>query len=348
MSATSFASARRATISDVAETAGVSVKTVSRVLNDAPNVKLATRERVQHAIDALGYRPNSPARMLAGRRTYLIGLIYNGVSSYITSIQQGVLAACRPAHYDLLIYPCDYTDPALIDHIRDFVEGPRVDGLILVPPVGDVASVCDFLNEIAIPNVAISRDPDNDADISVSTNDREISRRMVQHLARLGHERIAFVCGHPDHKAMARRYLGYLDGLRDNELTVDEGIVFQGENTYESGIDCGIRLMRLKERPTAVFCANDHMAAGVMTVAHDRRLSIPDDLSVAGFDNSPLAGQVWPRLTTIDQPLEDMAKIAAEKLLGLVRGEAPSAGHHVVDAELIVRKSTGPAPTDDG
>lgn len=340
------ATRRRATINDVAETAGVSIKTVSRVLNHEPKVRPATRQRVEAAMRELGYRPNSPARMLAGNRTYLLGLIYNASSSYITGIQNGVLNACRGEHYDLLIHPCRYTDPHLLTRIREFVDGPRVDGLVLVPPVSDVEDVLKLLQELAVPYVAIARDSATEPDWTVGTNDREICAEMVRELSRLGHERIAFLRGHPDHKAMGNRYLGFVDGMAACDLEVDAALVLQGENTFESGIDCAQRLLRLKRRPTAIFCANDHMATGVLKVAHERRIAVPGALSVAGFDDIPVAAQIWPQLTTIRQPVEEMAMLAASRLIRLLRGEAPATLSQTVPAELVVRQSTGPAPVD--
>ena len=337
---------QQATMVNVAEHAGVSIKTVSRVLNCAQNGKPATRAKVKQAMEALGYRPNSPARMLAGNRTYLVGLIYNASSGYITSIQNGVLCACRPEHYDLLIHPCSYTAPSLPDQIREFITPPRVDGLILVPPVSDIDGVRELVHELGIPSVVISGEPLDETDWAICTNDREISKEMVRHLYRLGHQSIAFVRGHPAHKAMDNRYRGYLDGMAEAEINVDESIVVQGENTFESGIDCGIRLMRRQPRPTAVFCANDHMAAGVIKVAHERKLEIPRDLSVTGFDDLPIAEHVWPQLTTIRQPLEPMAQLAASQLIGLIRNETPKELRQVIESQMVVRQSTGPAPTE--
>ena len=344
LAGSSTALRHKTTIADVADVAGVSIKTVSRVLNREASVKPSTRGRVEQAIKELGYRPNSPARMLAGNRTYLLGLIYNASSSYIVSIQNGVLAACRGEHYDLLIHPCGYSDPDLLDQVRDFVAGPRVDGLVLVPPVSDVPEFLELLKELGIPHVAISRESVSEQDWTVCTNDREICRDMVRHLSRLGHQRIAFVRGHPDHKAMGTRYLGYLDGMAEADLDVDEALVIQGANTFDSGVDCAVRLMRRNPRPTAVFCANDHMATGVMKVAHDMRLTMPGDLSVAGFDDMPMAAQIWPPLTTVRQPLEEMAMRAASQLIRCLRGETPVAPRQVVNAELVIRQSTGPAP----
>jgi len=337
---------RPATITDVAEHAGVSMKTVSRVLNRAENVKKATRDRVEEAMQTLGYRPNSPARMLASNRTFLIGLIYNASSSYITSVQNGVLDACRAQHYDLLIHPCRYNHPSLLDNIREFISSKRVDGLVLVPPVSDVAGIHELLIEHGIANVAISHQPNNETDWAVNTNDQEICKKMVRHLADLGHQRIAFVRSSPDHKAMAKRYQGFLDGMAEVNLNVDENLIVQGDNSFESGINCGLQLLTQEPRPSAIFCANDPMATGVMKVVHEQRLEIPGDISIAGFDDSPVAKQVWPPLTTVRQPLETMAKLAAETLISLVRNEAPQELCVVLDSELLIRDSTGPAPVN--
>lgn len=335
---------KRATIDDVASYAGVSIKTVSRVLNREPKVRDSTRERVEAAMAHLKYRPNSPGRMLASRNTYLLGLIYNDNSSYITRIQNGVLNTCRGEHYDLLIHPCRYDDPALLDEVRELVTAPRVDGLLLTPPIADIPAVGQLMDELRVPNVIISRVSD-DGEWTVGTNDRAISASMVRHLVRLGHQHIGFVQGHEAHLAMANRYRGFEDGMKKADLEIDPSLIVRGDNQFDSGVDCGVRLLRRAQRPTAVFCANDHMAAGVMKVAHDMGLSIPGDLSVAGFDDDPLASQIWPQLTTVRQPLREIAGAAARLLIQRLRGEKVDDIDRTVNAEIVVRDSTGPAPS---
>ena len=338
---------RKATIHDVADHAGVSIKTVSRVLNREPRVRESTRERVEQAIKALSYRPNSPGRMLAGNRTYLLGLIYIANSSYVTSIQNGVLDICRSEHYDLLIHPCLDANPSPLGEIREFVDGPRVDGLLLVPPLSDLEPVRDLLKQLQVPYVTISRESVDDSEWTVCTNDRQICQDMVRYLSRLGHQRIAYLKSHPDHRAAANRYSGFLDGMAEAGLKVRKSFVLQGMNTFESGIDGALRLLRSRSRPTAIFCANDHMAAGVMKVAHEMGLSIPQDLSIVGFDDLPLAGQIWPQLTTVQQPLTEMARNATSLLIKRLRGELTEDVIRVVDSKLVIRDSTGPAPSND-
>ncbi|MEO0422955.1 MAG: LacI family DNA-binding transcriptional regulator [Pseudomonadota bacterium] len=340
---------RKATITDVASLAGVSTKTVSRVLNGEATVRSETRDRIREAMTLLQYRPNSPGRMLAGRKTYLLGLIYNANSSYITSIQNGALQACRSEHYDLLIHPCAYTDPALMGELRYLIESPRVDGLLLIPPISDLPAVMELMDEIDAPNVIISPASPTASGWTVGTNDREVSAGVVKHLADLGHERIAFVQAHPDHLAMASRYDGFLDGLRACDLRIDSRMVMRGDNTAASGLECGRKLLGRKRRPTAIFCANDHMASGVMRAAHEAGLSIPEDISLAGFDDIPLASQLYPSLTTVRQPLQEMACLAGELLIRRLRGGEPEDdGQRTMNSQIIVRESTGPAPVEDG
>ena len=333
----------RATIDDVAQLAGVSIKTVSRVLNREPRVRESTRERVNQAMQALKYRPNSSARRLAGNCSYLLGLLYDNPSpSYVTSIQEGVLAACRTEHYDILIHPCVYDSPEFMDEIADLLSSTRVDGLILTPPLSDQPALRKLLRDMQIPNVVISISNEGDSRWTVDTNDREICADMVRYLAGLGHQRIAFVQGHPDHKAIAQRFEGFQDGMKDCGLKVSKTLCLQGYNTFDSGVKCGKRLLKRKVPPTAIFCANDDMAAGVLKVAHEMKIAIPGELSVAGFDDIPLASQYWPALTTVRQPTYEMAKLATELLIRRLRNKSRQGVRQVLMSELVIRDSTGP------
>jgi len=336
---------KKANIDDVARLANVSIKTVSRVLNHEPKVRDTTRERVLDAMETLKYSPNSSARRLAGNRSYLLGLLYDDRSSnYVTSTQSGVLEACRRDYYDVLIYPCRHNDPALLEGISDLISNGRVDGLLLTPPISDVEGVRQLIRKNEVPNVVISLAQKGDSRWTVDTNDREVCAEMVGYLAGLGHRRIAFVLGHPYHTAVSQRFEGYKDGMRENGLTVSRKYCEQGYNTFDSGTECAMRLLNKKQRPTAVFCANDEMAAGVKKVAHEMGISIPGALSIVGFDDVPMTRQVYPTLTTIRQPTREMARLATELLIKRLRGEAPEGIKRVLKSELIIRNSTGPAP----
>ncbi|MDH3352618.1 MAG: substrate-binding domain-containing protein, partial [Gammaproteobacteria bacterium] len=175
-------------------------------------------------------------------------------------------------------------------------------------------------------------------------NDREASAEMTRYLASLGHTRIAFITGHPRHKAVGNRLRGYRDGLQQSGLTFSEQLVVAGDNSFSSGEAAAAELLGRKPPPTAIFAANDDMAAGVIRVADRLGIDIPRQLSVAGFDDIALARQVYPTLTTIRQPLATMAERAALALIRDAREDHSSKGTEVVPATLQIRESTGPAP----
>ena len=202
-----------------------------------------------------------------------------------------------------------------------------------------------LLEEQSVPLVRIAPAEHADDRRSVYTNDRESCAKMTEQLAGLGHARIGFIVGNPDHAAVADRFQGYRDGLRKCGLTLDRKLVAQGYNSYDSGVECARKLLQLPapKRPTAIFASNDEMAAGVLAVAHGLGLAIPEDLSVVGFDDVPLASQVWPALTTIRQPIPAMAAQAAELLLRQLRGEPYDHSGHVVESALMFRQSHGPS-----
>ncbi len=332
----------KATIDNVAALAGVSIKTVSRVVNKEPNVRQATRDKVLKAIDELDYRPNLSARSLAGNRSYVIGLLYDNPSAnYVIDVQDGVLSTCRSQDYDVLIHPCNHQDPDIGREIRDLLRQTRIDGVILTPPLSDVVPILDVLKERQLPFVRIAPTFDKAVSPYVETNDAEAAYDMTCELIALGHERIGFVAGHPDHRAVSYRFEGYRAALVENDIPLDEALVAQGYNSFESGEEAGKVLLSLDVRPTAIFAANDDMAAGVMMVAHQQGLSIPDELSVVGFDDTPVAHQIWPSLTTVRQPIKAMAQKATDLLLKQLKGKEVQLPASMLSSSLIRRDSTG-------
>ena len=341
----------KVTIDDVAELAGVSIKTVSRVVNQEPNVREATRAKVEAAIAKLNYQPNKAARNLASHHSHLIGLIYDDPGYYKTPsagfvirMQQGALSACHASNYELLIHPCQYRKQDIGKEIKTLIERARPDGIVLAAPLSNMPKIVRAIEATGTPLVRLSPGTRNGKQLSVVTNDREISAEMTRYLASLGHTRIAFITGHPSAKAVGNRYLGYLDGLEQSGLKLSERLVMAGDNSIGSGEECALQLLKLTNRPTAIFAANDDMAAGVIRVADRLGIKVPDELSVAGFDDIALARQVYPALTTINQPLSAMAEHAAVALIAAVRGKRPLLGTETVPAKLQIRESTGPAP----
>ena len=339
----------KATIDDVAELAGVSIKTVSRVVNREPNVREQTREKVENAIARLNYRPNRAAQNLASHQSHLFVLIYDDPSAYevpsagfIIRMQQGALRACRTANYELLIHPCRYRNKNVAAELQTLIEQVRPDGIVLAAPQSNVPRVVDALEATGTPLIRVSPGKANGTSLYVATNDREVSAEMTRYLASLGHKRIAFIRGHSAHKAVGNRFQGYLDGLEQSGLEACDELIVKGDNSIRSGETAAVALLERDDPPTAIFAANDDMAAGVMRVADRLGVKVPDQLSVAGCDDIALAQQIYPALTTINQPLTQMAEAAVLMLLESQRKKQQPDSPTVVPGTLKIRESTAP------
>ena len=329
----------RTRIEDVAEAAGVSMKTVSRVLNHEPNVREETRRKVEAAVERLQYKPNPSARSLAGQRSYVVALIYDSPSSnYLMEVQGGVLDACRGSHYNLVLGPVAYDHPDCIDHVTDLIQHSRSDGLVLTPPLTDDVKLLGRLDEMGVPFASISpRTPRGR--IGVTLDEHGAVFEMVRHLISLGHRRIGHIKGHPDHGASEWRHAGYREALKRAGIAYDTKLVVSGEFSYESGVRGADKLLDLEDPPTAIFAANDDTAAGVIRAAGKRGLVVPDDLSVCGFDDTPISRQIFPQLTTVRQPTREMGRLATLELLKAIRD--PDAGQMMrIDYALQLREST--------
>ena len=341
----------KATIFDVAELAGVSIKTVSRVVNREPNVRASTKERVEKAVAKLNYRPDQSARNLASQTSNIIGLIYDDPdayelpsSGYIVNMQQGALRACRSARSELLIHPCDFREKDIGSQLKALIEDARPAGIILAAPLSNMPRIVKAIEETGTPCVRISPGSRNGKHYSVATNDREVCAEMTNYIASLGHKKIAFITGDPGHKAVTRRLEGYRDGLEQSGLKYSDRLVVAGDNSIGSGAAAAEKLLKGKNPPTAIFAANDDMAAGVVRMANHLGVDVPGQLSVAGFDDIVLARQIYPTLTTIAQPLAEMAERAATILIQGKSDEESAKGTEIVPATIQVRESTGPAP----
>lgn len=332
-----------ARIEDVARIAGVSMKTVSRVFNHEPNVRPQTRAKVEIAAKKLNYRPNPSARSLAGNRSYMVALVYDNPSAnYVMEVLSGVLDACEAAHYSMLLRPLELTNQHHVDMIAETMAQSVPDGLILTPPLTDDQALLQYLDANNVRYVSISPMAKN-ARIGVHLDERSAVREMMAHIVALGHRRIGHIKGHIEHGAAEWRLAGYKDGLRAAGIRYDKQLVVAGDFSFESGLAGADRLLVLDDPPTAIFAANDDTAAGVLHAAAKRGLRIPRDLSVFGFDDLPMARQLWPSLTTVCQPSRDMGRLATEQLLLLIRDPAAT-GMVQVPYALHFRDSTGPAP----
>lgn len=331
----------RATIDDVARLAGVSIKTVSRVFNRAPNVSPATGERVVTAAEALNYRPNLSARQLASKRTFLIGMLYEdpdprNENEYVTMVQSGLLQGCRVRGYHLVINPCRAGSTDLIREVSGLSQ--QVDGFVVLQPLSDLPSLNRHLLEKDIPCVRVSQRP-FDGFPRISVGDVDAADEMTEYFLQLGHRRIGFIIGNPNHGQSHDRLAGYRRALERNGIDFEDDLVAQGRFDYESGSSCARALLSVATRPTAIFASNDPMAMGVLSAAHEMGFDIPRELSVAGFDDSPMARHAWPPLTTVRQPITEVARLATEELVKRLEGRSEGETHHCLPAELVRRGS---------
>jgi len=330
----------RAIIDDVAAMAGVSIKTVSRVVNREKSVRPQTREKVEAAIAHLNYRPRLSARSLAGNRSFMLGLIYGKPGAhYVLDIQEGVLEMCRPHGYELVIHPGEYRDGDLVNEVSELILDRRIDGVILSPPISDHMEAIHLLQEAGIHLVRIAPTIDKEAHPYVETNDLEASFELVSTLIALGHRRIGFITGHPDHRAVGLRFEGYRKALRTHGIHFLGELVALGDNRFHAGEEGARQLLSLGSPPTAIFAANDEMAGGVIKTSRAMGLSIPEQLSIVGFDDAPISRQVWPSLSTIQQPIREMAKTATSILLDLLSANDANDYPSMHPARLILRES---------
>lgn len=328
---------------DVADRAGVSPKTVSRVVNNEPRVSESTRKKIQKVIDELSFQPNKSAQSLAADRSLLIGLLYDNPSStYVVDLQAGVLGVCHKFGYGLVIHPCENDSPELIQRLRELLDSSRMDGLILTPPMTENQELLDFLVSSGTPYVLISPLDNSQSELSVSVDDSVITQQAIQSLIDFGHQRIGFITGVRKRSGSEMRLLGYQQALEKNNISYDESLVVEGNFTFGSGVLAAQELLRHENPPTAIFASNDYMAAGVMKAALQLRISIPHELSLCGFDDTPVAGYMSPGLTTIRHPLERLASHAGELLIRQLKKHTQPFEAETLKSELILRGSTGP------
>jgi LacI family transcriptional regulator len=329
------------TIIDVAHRAGVSIKTVSRVMNKEPTVHADTRARVQEAVTALNYRPQLSARSLAGAKSFLIGLLYYDPSAaFVAGVQRGATLGCREAGRHLVVESLQQDGVDVQSQVESMLAALRPDGMILTPPLCDNPVILETLRASRTPCVLISPAGEGHGMPLVRMDDVLAAEELTNLLIGLGHTAIAFIEG--DQSASVRRRQGYERALKAHRIAVDPGVMMQGAFDFDSGVAAAQKLFALPAPPTAIFAANDDMALGALTAAQRLGIAVPHDVAIAGFDDSRAASLVWPALTTVRQPLAEMAMAAVAMLLS---GEAKlDPGHPapvcVLPHDVIVRGST--------
>lgn len=334
---------KRTTIVDVARDAGVSYKTVSRVLNGEPHVKPELQKRVHEAAKRLNYHPNLLAQGLVSRRSYLIGLVYeNPSASYVVELQKGVLDRLATERYRLVVIPVR----SISEHAGEVVgllRSAALDGVVLAPPASDHPVILEGLRATGMPFARIA--PTRLLDIGPNNllDDVAAARETAAYVIGLGHRAIAIIKGDATHHSSEARLIGYSQAFAAAKLEMRLDWIEQGNFSFDSGYAAARTLLSGTTRPTAILAQNDDMAVGALMAARDLGLSVPGDVSITGFDDSEVSRIVWPRLTTVQQPVFDMAASSADMLITQLAGDEPV--HDRMHAHtLIIRESAGPPP----
>ena len=328
------------TINDIARLAGVSKKTVSRIINRSPLVREDTREKVEALMREVGYVPDPLARGLAFRRSFLIGMVYdNPTAQFIVNMQYGVLDTLRDSGFELVVHPCDSRSPDYIEGVRRFVQQQKLHGVILVPRVSEDQALADMLEQIECRYVRIAAVSLDKPERMVVTHDHDGAAEVADYLQTLGHRDIALITGPGDYRSATERTAGFLSALSRRGIALPPSRVVEAGYTFESGVAAAEKLLAAKKRPTAIFCGNDEMAAGVYRVALRTGIQIPQQLSVVGYDDSPLASRLWPPLTSVRRDTRDTGRIASAMLLQSQEGPRQTAS---VRPHLVIRDSCQP------
>lgn len=341
---------KKPTIDDVAALCGVGRATVSRVINGGPNVRQEVRDKVRRAVEELQYKVNIQARFLAGGRTQVLALIYASDldsepnSFYHSGLELGALRACTDHGFQLLTQAANQNTKSAAKSILEMIEARRCDGLLLTPPYSDDLELLQTLRNLKVPVVTISPgEPSRKISAGVGIDDEAASYFLTRHLIELGHTRFGFIKGLKGHLAAEERFTGFMRALAESGLSEADVLTERGNFTFRSGTEMSARILENASRPTALVCANDDMAVGALFSAHRMGISIPNDLSVVGFDDTPVSEIIWPPLTTVHQPLKSLGYRACEILLDMLNkgSQVDAVKYELLDYKVIVRESSG-------
>lgn len=333
------------TINDIARLAGVSKKTVSRVINDSPLLSQDTRDKVKAVIADLGYVPNPQARALALGRNFLIGLVHdNPNAQMILNMQQGILEGLRDTEFEMVVRPVDRASASLLEDMRSFITRQRLYGVVILPPISENDAIARMCAEVGCRYVRMGSAVLDDPEHMVVSNDRDAVREATRYLIDQGHREIGLITGPHGFRSATERQAGFEEALAEAGISLPRSFTAQGEYTFESGLAATEKLLDITPRPTAIFASNDEMAAAVLYAARLRGIAVPEQLSIVGFDDTPIAARVWPPLTTVRWPIVAMGRSAAHKLIAGAPGtahEAVSEPHQFLST-LIRRGSVAP------
>lgn len=339
------------TIKHVAADAGVSLQTVSRVINSEVNVRPETKLRVQEAIDRLGYVPSIAAQRMSGSSSYLILSLNDRDrtiadwtnrqgADWVDQMLFGGMIKAAELGYRLILELVDTHHDHVERELRVTIAALQPDGIILTPPHSENPLITTMLSEQGISFARIgSRSPG--PGIPLTMDDEDAASLATRHLIALGHRRIGFIAGSNEYSLSARRVAGWRDAMAEAGLAIDE-LLAQGDFSYASGEQAAKSLLSLADPVTAIIASNDQMSLATLDVSVARGMIVPDDLSLISFDNTPIVRFVQPPLTAIDQPIAELASKAVELIVADHRGQGVPPQTVVVPASLVERKSTAP------
>jgi len=334
----------KVTIVEVAKKGGVSLGTVSRVINNDVHVAPKTRERVSKVMQEMGYVANRQAQSLRGIKTNVVGVLVPDLGTgYIGEIMHGIDAELALGQLDLMLFTTHRTASKEASYVANLGKG-IVDGLLLVLP-RNPADYVESLTRRNFPFVLIDHQGTGQDCPAVGASNWQVAYNATEYLIKLGHTRIGFITGSMDLGAASDRLDGYEAALRIQHIPKDPRLIFKGEFFQPDGYAGASALMEIENPPTAIFASNDVMAMGAMDAVRSRGLRVPEDVSILGFDDIPQAASVRPALTTVHQPLEKMGRVATQMLLDLLKNPEKEISRIELPTELIVRGSTS-SPKD--
>lgn len=336
------------TLEEIARLAHTSRSTVSRVINNDPNVKEATRQRIQEVIQRLNYQPNQAARSLAGGHTHVLGLVIpTGVASvfsdpYFPTLIRGISTTCQDHEYSVMLWLAEpeYERRTVMQVLQNgFIDGIIVSSM----PIDE--KMIEALIASQLPFILVGRHPQHPEISFIDVENQSGARQAVEHLLACGRRQIAHLSGPLNTIVGIDRQKGYLDALQAHGIPPDPRLVLEGDFSEEDGY----RLTRslLPHQPDAIFAASDAMAIGAIRLLHEEGLAVPEQVAVIGFDDMPFAARSQPPLTTVRQPIQQTGALAAERLIALIESpQHPGDQHIVLPTELVVRESCGVKPND--
>ncbi len=331
----------RVKLKDIAERAGVSMMTVSRVMTNNAKVGEKTRARIMKIAEDMSYSPNIAARNLASSKSLSVGILCEFANaSYVNKFLVGLLRSSRLIGFHMVIDETTGDKKKALDIVNKLLNVTRVNSLILLPPISNDPAIISLLVENKIHFVRIA--PDNEFDVSpyICMDDYQAAYDVTLNLIQAGHRHIAHIIGHPDQGVSQLRYQGYLAALRSQNIVPRPEYAEQGYFTYKSGLEAAKKLLELPTIPDAIFAANDEMAAAVISMAHKKHLEVPAQVSVVGFDDTELASSIWPSLTTVQQPISAMAELALEILATDHDKTDRLSNRNILDYKICERESS--------